>query len=131
MERAKILIGNALSSYETGLVLLIQDYQAIDIPQMVEDYAEDRPGDVMEIPEVTAQLYPSTGRIRVLELKFSFQSSRDSLRSMQDVVQRIFASAALYISRDVDQSKQLAQLYAFLMERFQDLPNLELLKIKT
>lgn len=120
MERAKILIGNALSSYETGLVLLIQDYQAIDIPQMVEDYAEDRPGDVMEIPEVTAQLYPSTGRIRVLELKFSFQSSRDSLRSMQEVVQRIFNSAALYVSRDAQDSQKLSQLYSFLMERFNE-----------
>lgn len=120
MERAKILIGDALSSYETGLVLLIQDYQAIDISQMVEDYAEDNPGDVMEIPEVTAQLYPSSGRVRVLELKFSFQSSRDSLRSMQEVVQRIFNSAALYVSRDAQDSQKLSQLYSFLMERFNE-----------
>ena len=120
MERAKILIGNALSSYETGLVLLIQDYQAIDIHQMVEDYAEDNPGNVMEIPEVTAQLYPSTGRVRVLELKFTFQSSRDSLRSMQEVVQRIFNSAALYVSRDAQDSQKLSQLYSFLMERFNE-----------
>lgn len=120
MEQAKLLIGNALSSYDTGLVMLIEDYQALDIPQMVEDYAEANPGNVMEIPEVTAQLYPSTGRVRVLDLKFSFQSSRDSLRSMQEVVQRIFDSAALYVSRDAQDSQKLSQLYSFLMERFND-----------
>lgn len=120
MSMAQQLIGNALTSYETGLVLLIDNYQLTDIHQMVEDYAEANPGKVMEIPEVTAQLYPSTGRVRVLELKFSFQSSRDSLRSMQEVVQRIFNSAALYVSRDTQDSQKLSQLYSFLMERFNE-----------
>lgn len=118
MEQARTLIGNALSSYEAGLVMLIENYQALDIHQMVEDYAEENPGDVMEIPEVSAQLYPSNGRVRVLELKFTFQSSRDSLRSMQEVVRRIFDSAALYVSRDARDSQKLSQLYSFLMERF-------------
>lgn len=117
MEQARQLITDALSSYETGLVLLVEDYRSMDIQQLVEDFAKSNPGDLMEVPEVTAQLYPDTGRTRVLELKFSFQSSRDSLRTMQEVVRRIFDSAALYVSRDVQDSQKLSQLYSFLMER--------------
>lgn len=120
MTTAQQLIGKALSSYDASLVLLIGDYQQTDIHQMVDDYAEANPGMVMEVPEVAVQLYPDTGRVRVLELKFTFQSSRDSLRSMQEVVQRIFNSAALYVSRDAADSQKLSQLYSFLMERFNE-----------
>ena len=120
MAQAQVLIGKALSSYESGLVLLIEDYQAMDMHQLVEDYANESPGSLMEIPEVSTQAYPGSGRVRILELKFSFQSSRDSLRSMQEVVQRIFDSAALYVSRDTLDNQKLSQLYSFLMERFNE-----------
>lgn len=118
MDEVRKLIGNALTQYETGLVMLIESYQATDILQVVEDFAQENPGAVMEIPETSVQLFPSTGHQRVLELKFSYQSSRDNLRAMGDVVQRVFNSAALYVSHDTDDSQKLSQLYAFLMERF-------------
>lgn len=118
MEEARKLIGNALTQYEPGLVMLISNYEITDIHQVVEDFAQENPGAVMEIPETSVQLYPSSGYQRVLELKFSYQSSRDSLRAMGDVVQRVFNSAALYVSHDTSDSQKLSQLYSFLMERF-------------
>ncbi len=118
MEQVRALIGNALTRYETGLVMLIGDYQFTDVHQMVEDYARENPGAVMEIPETSVQLYPNSGRQRVLEVKFTYQSSRDALRSMGDTVQRVFNSAALYVSHDAEDSQKLSQLYSFLMERF-------------
>ena len=120
MEQVRTLIGNALTQYETGLVMLIGDYQFADIHQMVEDYAQENPGAVMEIPETSVQLYPNSGRQRVLEVKFTYQSSRDALRSMGDTVQRVFNSAALYVSHDAEDSRKLSQLYSFLMERFSE-----------
>lgn len=118
MAQARELIGNALESYEPGLVMLIEEYQVTDIHQLVDDFAAENPDSVMETPELTVQLYPDSGRQRVLELKFSYQSSRDSLRNMADVVQRVFNSAALYVSHDAEDNQKLSQLYAFLMERF-------------
>ena len=118
MDQAKALIEAALTAYDTSLVVLIADYQVTDFHQLVDDYASANPSVVMETPEVTAQLYPNTGRERVLELKFTYQSSRDSLRTMRDVVQRVFNSAALYVSHDAQDSQKLSQLYSFLMERF-------------
>ena len=118
MDQAKELIHNALTDYQSGLVLLIGSYQAADIQQLVDDFAAANPSVVMETPEVTAQTYPETGRERVLELKFTYQSSRDTLRSMREVVQRVFDSAALYVSHDAQDAQKLSQLYAFLMERF-------------
>lgn len=120
MEQARELIGGALTAYEPGLVMLITDYQSTDFHQLVDDLAAQNPDSVMETPELTVQLYPDSGRQRVLELKFSYQSSRDSLRNMADVVQRVFNSAALYVSHDAEDHQKLSQLYAFLMERFSD-----------
>ena len=120
MEEAAKLIGNALTRYEPGLVIFVGDYQFADVHQLVEDYAREHPGAVMEIPETAVQLYPNSGRQRVLEIKFTYQSSRDSLRAMGDTVQRVFNSAALYVSHDASDSQKLSQLYSFLMERFSD-----------
>ena len=120
MEQARELIGSALTQYEPTLVMLIGDYQFADIHQMVEDFAEENPGAVMEIPETAVQLYPNSGRQRILELKFTYQSSRDALRTMGDTVQRVFNSAALYVSHDAGDEQKLAQLYSFLMERFNE-----------
>lgn len=120
MEQVRELIGNALNACEPGLTVLIEEYQAADIHQMVDDFAAENPDSVMETPELTVQMYPDSGRQRVLELKFSYQSSRDSLRNMASVVQRVFDSAALYVSHDAEDHQKLSQLYAFLMERFDE-----------
>ena len=118
MDQVHELIAGALTEFDTSLVVYIENYQAQDIHQLVEDYAGANPSVVMETPEVKAQIYPEAGRERVLELKFIYQSSRDSLRTMRDVVQRFFVSAALYISHDAQDTRILSQLYSFLMERF-------------
>ena len=57
------------------------------------------------------------GASRVLEMRFSYQTSRDTLRSMQQNVADVFESAELYVSGDGDKWEKYAQLYSFLMER--------------
>lgn len=118
MEQAQSLIEAALTEFDTNLVLLIDNYRVADIHQLVDDFASVNPSVVMETPEISVQTYPETGRERVMEVKFIYQSSRDSLRVMRDRVQRVFDSAALYVSHDAQDSRKLSQLYSFLMERF-------------
>ncbi len=118
MEAARQLIGDALDSFDPSLVMLVDSYQLADLHQLVEEYAWANPQRVMEHPEVNVIIYPDSGKARVVELKFSYQSSRDSLRSMQEVVQRVFDSAGLYVSADAADARKLTQLYSFLMERF-------------
>jgi hypothetical protein len=118
MTQAQSLIAAALTDFDTSLVLLIENYQPADIHQLADDFASANPSVVMENPEISVQTYPETGRQRVMELKFTYQSSRDSLRVMRERVQRVFDSAALYVSHDAQDARKLSQLYAFLMERF-------------
>ena len=117
MDSAKTVVDKALESYEPGVVMLVEDYRETDFSQLVQDYAEHYPEKVMETPQVSAGIY-GTGKARVVELTFTYQTSRDALRQMQSQVQPVFNSAALYVSGDGAQRQKFHQLYAFLMERF-------------
>lgn len=118
VQQAQRIVANALEGYEPGIVLLVTQYTDTDFAQFVQDYASEHPKTVMEVPQVTQALYGSGGS-RVVELIFSFQTSRDSLRRMQTQVKPVFDSAVLYVSGDGDDSQKFAQLYGFLMERFE------------
>ena len=115
--QAHTITAGALESYEAGIVLLVSQYEDTDFSQFVQDYASNHPETIMEVPKVTQALY-GTGDSRVVELIFSYQTSRDSLRRMQAQVKPVFDSAVLYVSGDGDDYQKFSQLYAFLMERF-------------
>ena len=117
-QRAEFLVGNALEGYDPSLVLWIEEYEERDYSQFVQDYAEMHPHTVMEIPQVTQSVY-GTGSDRVVELIFTYQTSRDALRRMQSQVKPVFDAATLYVSGDGEDLRKYSQLYAFLMERFE------------
>lgn len=116
-DHVRKLIGDALEAFDTVLVMEMDAYQNMDVTQIVQDFAMEFPQKVMEIPNVTSEVY-GIGASRILELKFTYQTSRDALRMMQSQVQPVFDSAVLYVSGEGTQSQKFSQLYAFLMERF-------------
>ena len=115
--QAQTAAAAALESYDPGIVLLVSQYEDTDFSQFVQDYAGEHPETIMEVPQVTQALY-GTGESRVVELIFSYQTSRDALRRMQTQVKPVFEAAVLYVSGDGDDYQKFSQLYAFLMERF-------------
>jgi len=118
MEQVKKYIREALDNCDSSLVLHVNTYSEVDLEQLVQNYGAENPDRVMELPQLSVGTYPEMGPSRVLELKFTYQTSRDALRNMQSQVQRVFASASLYIGQGDAQSQKFAQLFSFLMERF-------------
>lgn len=118
MDEAQAIILDALDEYDAGVVLQVSTYYEIDFTQMVQDYVDDNPQLCVEMPQVTATVYPETGIDRVIELTFTYQTSRDVLREMRTEVARVFSSARLYTSSDAQPWEKCSQLYSFLMERF-------------
>lgn len=118
MDEALSLLQDALKQCEANLVLRIQDYEQLDFVQTVESYALDYPQFVMEQPQVSVNIYPETGEDRVVELRFTYQTSRDSLRGMREQVEPVFESALLYVSGDGAEREKFSQLYSFLAERY-------------
>lgn len=114
---AKNEIASALKAYKPRLALNIADYSQTDFAQMVTDLARENIQNVMEQPYTTEEVYGS-GASRLVELVFTYENSRDTLRLMQSQVQPIFNSATLYVSGDSTELQKFSHLYAFLMERF-------------
>lgn len=117
MSQVEKAVREALEDFRPSVVMLISNYSEMDMIQLVQDIARRSPQTVMEIPEVSAAVYGS-GASRVVELFFAYENSRDALRQMQNQVRPVFDSAALYVSGEDSDSQKLAQLYGFLMERF-------------
>lgn len=118
MEQAKEAIFTALTECDSGLVLWTENYVQLDFDQLVQDYSQTWPQYIMETPQLVANIYPETGSSRILELKFSYENSREDLRSMGSYVNSIFKAAGLYVSSEDTDVVKLNQLYGFLMERF-------------
>lgn len=113
-------IYTSLNACDSAVVIRIHDYQEVDFLQIVEDYAMRFPQYLMETPQVTVNIYPDHGKDRVVELRFVYQTSRDILRGMQDQVRILFNASVDMVSVTEEASEKYSQLYALLMERFQN-----------
>lgn len=116
METAKSLITGALERLEPDVVFLVTNYSFMDFDQFIRDYALQYPDIIMEMPQVTENIYPNTGTTRIVELSFTYETSRDSLKTMQSYVRPRFASASMFVSGDEIPHVRYQRLYAFLME---------------
>ncbi len=117
-EQAKAQVNQAVEQCSTEIVLWIDQYEDLDFTQVVQDYALLHPETVMELPKVTVSLYPDSGSSRVAELQFTYQTSRDALKTMQRYVQQVFSAAPLYVIGDAEDIVKYSQLDSFLMERY-------------
>ena len=117
MEGAQTLIAEALEDCEPRLVMLVEEYKQTDFAQMVNDYVDNNPHTCMELPQVTEAVYPQSGTVRVVELSFTYQTSRESLRTMQNYVEPVFRAAYLNVSGEEDTLIKFERMYSFLMER--------------
>ena len=119
MDAARGIILEALANCSDSVVIYVERYENTDLVQLVADYAAENPSVVMEIPQLAIGTYPDNSTRRVLELKFTYQTSRETLRNMQSQVKRVFDSAALYINQNDAQEQKYSQLFTFLTERFE------------
>ena len=120
IEEAKEALAAALDNCSAGVVLYVAQYEQVDFEQWVQDYAVTHPDKVMEVPQVSINIYPESGEARVLEVKFTYQSNRDALRDMQEKVEPLFSAAVIYAGDNEDPQEQYYKLYSFLMGLFQE-----------
>lgn len=118
MESFLTLVDFALNHCDASLVVQVSNYEDTDFVQYIQDYVNNHPDRCMELPQVSVSLYPDKGSERVVELNFTYQTSRDALRIMQDMVTPIFSAAKLYVQDSEGAEQKYEQLHSFLMERF-------------
>lgn len=119
IEQVQQIIAQRLNACDAGVVLYFESQTQPDYAQLVADYALEFPQRVIETPEVTVNFYPEQGEKQIVELKFSYQTSRAQLRALQNKVAPVFVSAAEHVNGDWTAEEKAARLYAFLMERYE------------
>lgn len=117
MNEATNILCSALGNFEPSLVLRVNEYVDTDVTQLVQDYGNNNPDVVMEIPTVSAHVYPEQGDDRLIEVIFTYQTSREKLEQMQETVASVFTSAELYVDISAQSNESFSRLYSFLMER--------------
>ncbi len=117
-EEIEGILHSALRFYDVSVALSFEEYEDIDFTKIVRDYAMFYPQYVMEVPRVSVRMYPDDGAERIVELIFSYDTSRSSLRQMQQQVNLIFSAAEMYVSGEGEEIDKYAQLYSFLMNRY-------------
>lgn len=118
MEEAAQILENAMNKCEAEVVFLVDGYDGTDFYQMIQDYTVQRPDKVMELPQTQVSIYPEKGKQRVVDISFTYQTNRETLRTMRETVDPVFTSARLYVSGSTKDQEKLSLLYAFLMERY-------------
>lgn len=118
----KQALAETLDNCNFSIVLYVEAFEEMDFDQWVSDYAASNPDLVMEVPAVTIGIYPEEGQARVVEVKFTYQNSRESLRLMQAKVSTLFSAAAIYAGDEETEGTEVERyfkLYSFLMGLFQ------------
>lgn len=119
VEAATQIITGAVSTCESGVLLLVDDYSPMDYDSIVRAHALNSPQIVMEQPKISVSEYPESGGVRVVELSFSYQTDKAALKDMQAYVEPVFTASSLYVSGALGEHVKYAQLYAFLTGRNQ------------
>lgn len=107
-------IGAALLSAQESLTLKFNSYEPIDLTAFVERFYKEHGDAVMELPTVTAELYPKHGNIRILDIKFSYTNPRQTLLSMTEEVKLMLSSAVSYVRGQKTDADKVERLSAFL-----------------
>lgn len=108
-------IKSALQNFDSALTLRIRSYEDADFPAEIRALCLENSYPVL--PEISANVYPQEGETRILELHFSYNATRDEMRTMQKSVNTLLSSASTYMRSGADDTERLQNLLRYLFSR--------------
>ena len=112
------LIHQTIDQLGTAVTLQVSGYRELDFAAEIRQYCLAHPNLVVKLPQIAVDIYPESGNVRVVELHFSYDLDRDTLRGMQSDVASVLSSAESYARYAAEDRSKLELLYTFLTTRF-------------
>ena len=114
-EPAKSEIFMALRQLMSAFTLEVSGYRDTDFSEEIHQYALLHPDQIIEIPEVSAAVYPSSGSVRVVELHFVYHTNRETLRAQREDVNNFFEMVYNQLSPEKSGQELVDTLYMHLV----------------
>lgn len=114
-EPAKSDIFMALRQLMSAFTLEVSGYRDTDFNEEIHQYALLHPDQIIEIPEVSAAVYPSSGSVRVVELHFVYRTNRETLRAQREDVNNFFDMVYNQLSPTMSEQELVDTLYMHLV----------------
>ena len=109
----------AMKNGESDLAVRLSYYNDEDIAEMAWSYYRDNPSVVMEMPQMTVNIYPEDGGyVRIIEMLFTYEHTAEELNAFRDAVETSARAAREYVRYRDTQTEKLQLLYTYLQERF-------------
>ena len=108
----------AVAALEERVTVELRNYRETDISALVEEYCAENPGTVMEIPTVSAAVYPDSGATRILEIDLRYTEPVDLLKEKRKAVKESVDAAAEYIRYRQTDREKAELLFTYMTERF-------------
>lgn len=118
-EQADQLLYAALEEFAPSITLQISGYTDEDFEETIRSYCLYHPDKTAACDNVSIAVYPENGNVRVIEFHFSYEKSRDELRSTAADTATVLSSAYNYM-RYAETAKERATLaLSYLAGRFE------------
>lgn len=113
-EGIKSKIEQAMKEAKSKITLRVNAYEPIPLEEVVQNCYDNNMAAVMEKPEVTAEVYPIRGPIRIMEINFQYSHDQRSLLSMAQEVKVMIFSAEGYVRGQETDRARVERLNSFL-----------------
>lgn len=118
-DQADSAIYAALEEFAPSVTLQISGYTEEDFEQTVRAYCLAHPDKTVLCEEVSVAVYPQTGNVRVAEFHFSYDMTKDALRSTVSDTATVLTSAYNYMRYGKSAEDCATLALSYLVGRFQ------------
>lgn len=108
----------SMEAYDDALTARLSYYNGEDIEAMAREYYRTHPATVMEMPQVTVNIYPNSGYVRIIEVLFQYTHTPEELTEYRNAAETSVHAAQEYVRYRDTETDKLQLLYTYLQERF-------------
>lgn len=101
-----------------SLVARLSYFNDQDVEEMTRKFYEENPAVIMERPQVSVNVYPDSGYVRIVEIRLEYDRPAEELLELREAVATNVRAAREYVRYRSTEAGKLQLLYTYLQERF-------------